>query len=51
LGICYLPLTQKMFHIIPLGPADLAYVLFVASWGFFFVLPELFTGKKFFKWQ
>ena len=50
LGICYLPVTQKMFHIIPLGPADLAYVLFVASWGFF-VLPELFMGKKFLKWQ
>jgi len=50
MGICYLPVTQKMFHIIPLGPADLAYVLFVASWGFF-VLPELFMGKKFLKWQ
>jgi len=51
LGICYLPLTQKMFHLIPLGPADLAYVLFVASWGLFFVLPEFFAGKKFFRWQ
>jgi hypothetical protein len=40
-----------MFHLIPLGPADLAYVLFVASWGLFFVLPEFFAGKKFFKWQ
>jgi Ca2+-transporting ATPase len=50
LGICYIPVTQQMFHIVPLTLADLAYVLVVASWGFF-VLPELFMGKKFLKWR
>jgi magnesium-transporting ATPase (P-type) len=50
LAICYIPITQQMFHIVPLTLADLAYVLVVASWGFF-VLPELFMGKKFLKWR
>jgi Ca2+-transporting ATPase len=48
--ICYIPVTQQMFHIVPLTLADLAYVLVIASWGFF-VLPELFMGKKFLKWR
>jgi Ca2+-transporting ATPase len=50
LGICYIPITQRMFHIVPLTLADLAYVLVIASWGLF-VLPELFMGKKFLKWR
>jgi Ca2+-transporting ATPase len=50
LGICYIPVTQKMFHIVPLTLADLAYVLGIASWGLF-VLPELFMGRKFLKWR
>jgi magnesium-transporting ATPase (P-type) len=50
LGICYIPVTQQMFHIVPLYPADLLYVLAISSWGFF-VLPELFMGKKFLKWR
>jgi Ca2+-transporting ATPase len=50
LGICYIPVTQQMFHIVPLTLADLAYVLVVASWGLF-VLPELFMGKKFLRWR
>ena len=50
LGICYIPVTQQMFHIVPLTLADLAYVLGIAAWGFF-VLPELFMGKKFLKWR
>jgi Ca2+-transporting ATPase len=50
LSICYIPLTQKMFHLVPMGLADLAYVLFVASWGLF-IFPEFLMGKKIFKWR
>ena len=50
LGICYIPLTQKMFHIVPMGFVDLAYVLFIAAWGLF-ILPEFLMGKKFLKWK
>jgi Ca2+-transporting ATPase len=50
LWICYIPVTQQMFHIVPLTLADLAYVLGISAWGFF-VLPELFMGKKFLKWR
>jgi Ca2+-transporting ATPase len=50
LSICYIPLTQKMFHLVPMGPADLFYVLFVASWGLF-IFPEFLMGKKIFKWR
>ena len=50
LGICYISVTQKMFHIVPLTLPDLAYVLGVAAWGLF-VLPELFMGKKFLRWR
>lgn len=50
LGICYIPITQKMFHIVPMGLADLLLVLGVASWGLI-VLPELFMGRKIWKWQ
>jgi Ca2+-transporting ATPase len=50
LSICYIPITQKMFHLVPMGLADLAYVLFVASWGLF-IFPEFLMGKKIFKWR
>jgi Ca2+-transporting ATPase len=50
LSICYIPVTQKMFHLVPMGLADLAYVLFVASWGLF-IFPEFLMGKKIFKWR
>ncbi len=41
LAICYVPLTQKMFHIVPLTFTDLVFVLATASLGLF-ILPELF---------
>ena len=50
LGICYIPITQRMFHIVPLTPIDLLYVVGVASWGLF-VLPELFMNRKVWKWK
>jgi Ca2+-transporting ATPase len=50
LGITYIPITAKMFHLVPLSPLDLAYVLGVASWGFF-VLPELFMRRKVWRWE
>lgn len=50
LAICYIPVTQQMFHIGLLTLTDLAYVLGVAAWSFF-VLPELFMGRKFLKWR
>ena len=50
LGICYIPITQRMFHIVPLTPIDLLYVVGIASWGLF-VLPELFMNRKIWKWK
>jgi Ca2+-transporting ATPase len=50
LAIPYIPITQAMFHLIPLSLRDMAYVVGVASWGFF-VLPELFMGRKIWKWH
>jgi len=49
IGITYIPITASMFHLVPLSLIDLAYVLGVASWGFF-VLPELFMGRKIWRW-
>jgi len=49
LGITYIPITASMFHLVPLSLTDLAYVLGVASWGFL-VLPELFMGRKIWRW-
>ena len=49
LGITYIPITQQMFHLAALGPADLAYVLVVASWGLL-VFPEITMGRKLWKW-
>ncbi|MBO3841283.1 MAG: cation-translocating P-type ATPase [Candidatus Brockarchaeota archaeon] len=50
LGITYMPVTQQLFHLIALSPVDLAYVIGVASWGLF-VFPELFMGRKVWKWE
>ncbi len=50
LGITYVPVTASMFHLVPLSLTDLAYVIGVASWGFF-VLPEIFMRRKLWKWQ
>lgn len=50
LGICYIPITAKMFGLVPLTLIDLTYVLAVASWGLF-VLPELFMRRKVWRWH
>jgi len=50
LGICYIPITARMFGLVPLTLTDLAYVLAVASWGLF-VLPELFMRRKVWRWN
>lgn len=50
LGITYIPITQQLFHLVGLTPTDLAYVLFVASWGLF-IFPEITMGRKLWKWE
>ncbi|MEM3712080.1 MAG: cation-translocating P-type ATPase [Thermoproteota archaeon] len=50
IGITYIPVTQQLFHLTSLSPVDLAYVIGVASWGLF-ILPEVFMGKKVWKWE
>jgi len=50
IGIAYIPVTQQLFHLTSLSPVDLAYVIGVASWGLF-ILPEVFMGKKVWKWE
>ena len=50
LGIVYIPITQQLFHLYPLGPIDFLYVAFVASWGLF-VLPEFTMNRSLWKWK
>jgi Ca2+-transporting ATPase len=51
LAIPYIPITASMFHLVPLTLSDLIQVIGVASWGFFFVLPETLMGKKIWRWE
>jgi len=44
LGITYIPITQKLFHLTALSLTDLLYIFGVASWGLF-ALPEIFMKK------
>ena len=50
LAIPYIPITQTMFHLVPLTITDLIQVVGVASWGLLFVLPESLMGKKIWRW-
>ncbi|MEM2415449.1 MAG: cation-translocating P-type ATPase [Thermoproteota archaeon] len=50
LGITYIPITQQLFHLTSLSLIDLTYVIGVASWGLL-VLPEVFMGRKVWKWE
>jgi Ca2+-transporting ATPase len=50
LGITYIPITQQLFHLTGLSLMDLTYVIGVASWGLF-IFPELFMGRKVWKWE
>ncbi|RLI42189.1 ATPase [Candidatus Bathyarchaeota archaeon] len=45
LAICYIPVTQQMFHLVPLTQTDLLYIIGVSSWGFL-VIPELFMKNQ-----
>lgn len=51
IAIPYIPITQSMFHLVPLTLLDLIQVILVASWGLFFVLPESLMGKKIWRWE
>jgi Ca2+-transporting ATPase len=51
IAIPYIPITQSMFHLVPLTLLDLIQVILVASWGLFFVLPESLMGKKIWRWD
>ncbi|MEM3356680.1 MAG: cation-translocating P-type ATPase [Candidatus Bathyarchaeia archaeon] len=50
LGITYIPITQQLFHLTSLSPVDLAYVIAVGGWGLF-IFPEIFMGRKIWKWK
>jgi Ca2+-transporting ATPase len=50
LGICYVPITAKMFGLVPLSPTDLLYVFAFGSLGLF-VLPEIFMRRKVWRWK
>ena len=50
LGITYLPITQQLFHLTPLSPTDLAYVIGVSALALL-VLPEITMNKKLWKWS
>ncbi|MCW4004713.1 MAG: cation-translocating P-type ATPase [Candidatus Bathyarchaeota archaeon] len=50
LGICYLPITQQLFHLVPLSITDLAYVIGISALALL-VLPEFTMNKKLWKWS
>jgi Ca2+-transporting ATPase len=50
LGICYIPLTQQLFHLVPLSLTDLAYVIGVSALALL-VLPEFTMNRKLWKWS
>ena len=49
LMLCYVPTFQVMFGTVPLTLKDLALVMAVSSLGLF-ILPEIFYGRKVWKW-
>ncbi|MEM5799977.1 MAG: calcium-translocating P-type ATPase, PMCA-type [Candidatus Aenigmatarchaeota archaeon] len=49
LMLCYVPIFQVMFGTVPLTLQDLALVMAVSSLGLF-ILPEIFYGRKVWKW-
>jgi Ca2+-transporting ATPase len=51
LALPYIPITQTMFHLVPLTLSDLLQVIGVASWGLWFVLPEPLMGRKIWRWE
>jgi len=49
LMLCYVPVFQVMFGTVPLTIQDLILVWGIGSLGLF-ILPEVFYGKKVWKW-
>ena len=47
----YIPVIGPAFYTVPLSIYEWAFVLFVASWGLWIVLPELFIRKKVLRWM
>jgi hypothetical protein len=47
--LCYVPVFQVMFGTVPLTIQDLILVWGIGSLGLF-ILPEVFYGKKVWKW-
>jgi len=50
LGITYIPITQRLFHLAALSLTDLAYVVGVSALALF-VLPEITMNRKLWKWK
>ena len=50
LMLCYIPITQQMFHVVPLTLTELVCVIGISSLGLL-VLPEILIGRKLWKWQ
>ena len=46
LSLPYLPIIRTAFHLVPLSLSEWAIVLFLASWGLWVVLPELFARGR-----
>lgn len=46
----YIPVIGPAFHTVQLSINEWAIVLFVASWGLWIVLPELWMGRKVLRW-
>lgn len=42
----YIPIVGPAFHLVPINLYEWGLVLFIASWGLWIVLPELFMGKE-----
>ena len=50
LAICYIPITQQLFHLSALSLTDLSYVAVVAGLALL-VLPEITMNKPLWKWK
>jgi len=50
IAVIYVPILRFMFQTVTLDMFEWAIVVFFASWGFF-VIPEVFMGRKIWKWK
>ncbi len=51
MALPYIPFLAGAFHVVPLTLEQWFVTLGVASIGLFVVLPEVWMGRKFFKWR